>query len=226
MFKTIPLKIFKKKTRPIKSDMDGVDENHKFIFVHIPKNAGTSIGTMLNIKTRHFPITVYQNELGKVEFEKYFSFCFVRHPYERFISLYNYAKMQESYYHSSVNPEKAIYGKHMDYDLLKDASIHDCAILLKEGKLIHNPPYPIWFPQCTWILDNKQKVLVDYIGKVEDIHLHLRNIKKFIKKEFETIPYLNQSQGIKNRKDLLDEKTKKILAEYYSLDFELFNYMP
>ena len=86
-------------------------EGKKFIFVHIPKNAGNTIRhSIFNLPNSDIKV-VSRNEDG-VEYKTYanehltydehlekykkynpedlFSFCFLRNPYERFISSYNY----------------------------------------------------------------------------------------------------------------------------------------
>ena len=113
-----------------KPNIPNISYSSKFIFIHVPKNAGTSIHKSVGLdKSIHVTLKQYIKLLGKEQYESMFSFAFVRNPFSRFISLYNYARMDESYYHSAIKPEEAIYGKHMDCDSLKNASIEDAAHL-------------------------------------------------------------------------------------------------
>lgn len=220
-------KFFKKPEVKKKFKADNISYAHDFIFVHIPKNAGTSLSNALNIEVSHHnTVKEYIDLLGAEHYKNMFSFAFVRNPFSRFISLYNYARLDESYYHSSINPEKAIYGKHMDYDLLKGATIEEAANYLKEGRLVHNPPHIQWFPQSFWLKNENGNLDIKYLGRFEDLDFHLRNICNIIDIPF--IPNL-QRINVATKSDtlyskLLNHNTRKILEEYYKEDLELFNY--
>ena len=134
--------------------------------------------------------------------------------------------MEESYYHSSIHPQKAIYGKHLDYDILKNATTNDAAHLLKEHKLIHNPPHNQWSPQCFWLKDNSNLLNIKYLGRFEDIEFHLRNITQLIDaNQTKLFSRINtSSQNTIDYKRLIDSETRQILEEYYKEDLETFNY--
>jgi len=62
------------------------------IFIHIPKNAGTSVENIFGVTTpssQHFTAAELQNDSFH-DFEKLFKFCLVRNPYERMLSSYRY----------------------------------------------------------------------------------------------------------------------------------------
>lgn len=92
-----------------------VNDTHRFVFVHIPKTAGTSIRTVLRdiegrnyrptkaIQTRHETPTELFERLRLapssmmpsprqpgIPVSDYLFFCFVRNPWERFCSLHRY----------------------------------------------------------------------------------------------------------------------------------------
>ncbi len=67
-----------------------ISKEHKFVFVAVPKTASTSIHNAWGI-TKHPPPHEYHMTLEEalkqnVECKDYFKFCFVRNPYQRFIS--------------------------------------------------------------------------------------------------------------------------------------------
>lgn len=196
----------------------------ELLFIHIPKNAGTSINSLLGQDyPSHIKASEIVEENGQNFLQNFFSFGIVRNPFERFLSLYNYARMEISYYHNNLFPEKSIYGKHLDYDLLKSASIAECAIYLKEGKLKHDEAWNHWNPQITWLYDNENnKCLVDKIYRLENLDELKRDLNRRGFK-FKTFPNLNQSKR-HNYQDLIDLKSRKILEDYYKDDLEIFNY--
>ena len=71
-----------------------INHQKKFIFIHIPKTAGSSIIDALFPKFRgkwgsykgHFLPNEYELDIWK----NYFSFCVIRNPWDRMVSLYHY----------------------------------------------------------------------------------------------------------------------------------------
>lgn len=193
------------------------------LFIHIPKNAGTSVANALEFKsTSHITASeiLYQNP---ALLKNSFSFCIVRNPFERFLSLYYYAKLEKSYYHDNINPQKSLFGKHEDYGILKNSSIEKCARLLIENKLVHDRSWNHWLPQHTWIYDEKGKnCLVKKIYRINDLEILCHDLEKHTGFNI-FIPKLNVSKDFTYQR-VINKKTKEILEEYYKRDFELFDY--
>lgn len=203
-----------------------IDHKNEFIFIHIPKNAGTSISKSIGLEqTSHITIREIKSILSKEVFSSYFKFCFVRNPWDRFLSLYNYARLEESYYHSSVNPLKAKFGKHLDYDLLKDASFKECAYFLLDNKLKHDRTWNHWNEQISWITDEKGNKIIDFIGRVENINRDLKQVSEIINKKIKNIYELNYSiSNHSSYKSSYDQETANIIRTFYNNDIEAFDY--
>ncbi len=71
-------------------------DRHRCIFVHVPKNGGTSIGRSLfdPYRGNHLPIATYQMIYDKSDFEAFFKFAFVRNPFDRLLSGYRFMAQQ------------------------------------------------------------------------------------------------------------------------------------
>ena len=137
-----------------------VSHKHKLIMVHIPKNAGTAIEKSLSMEgTGHFNWKKYARELP-TEWDTHKSFSVLRNPIDRFISSYNYAKMEKSYWHSVDPNHQTVYGKHIDYDTCIKYDLNDIVEPWLDGQitLIH----PSWMTQYEWIVDG-DSVAVDYL---------------------------------------------------------------
>ncbi len=198
-----------------------INLQNQALFIHVPKNAGTSVCRSLGMEqTNHNTLAWYQQNLKQGTYQKLFKFAFVRDPYSRFLSLYKYARMEESFYHSSTYPNKAIYGKHMDYDKLLDASPYECAVLLVEGKLEHDSYNNHWQPQTNWLVDQNGDS-VDFLGRFEEIEKSYETIRSRIGGTH--LEKLNSSIG-ESAKNVLDPKTKELLRSFYKEDFERFGY--
>ncbi|MGR3607282.1 MAG: sulfotransferase family 2 domain-containing protein [Sulfitobacter sp.] len=68
-----------------------IDHEKKFVFVHIPKTGGTSVSAFLGHAQR--PKNPHHvDPETPVKYASYLRFCFVRNPWERLYSSYNYAQ--------------------------------------------------------------------------------------------------------------------------------------
>ena len=201
---------------PVNADLD-----RGFVFIHIPKNAGTAVYRALGLpKSDHFFLSDYKRILGEREYKRLYKFCFVRNPYDRFVSLYKYAKLTVSYYHNNLEPKKAIYGAHLDYPLLKTASLRECAQHLVEGRLRHNEPRTMWLPQSRWLENDGMLQKIEFIGRFENIDKDFATIAEKLGIG-ECLRKLNQSEALPVE---LDHDTKNLLADYYADDFLNFGY--
>lgn len=169
-----------------------INNTFKFIFIHIPKSAGTSITNFLselntycdleiggtsfgeNIQShyrkrfslyKHAPAFEIRNIIGHKEWKKFFSFAFVRNPFTRVYSIYNFLKKWENL------PEK--YGKMMEqFESFEEFILSE---LLEKDPGFDN----IFRPQVFWVCEFKKNnyKIIDFIGKVENLK---GNVKIFV----------------------------------------------
>lgn len=199
-----------------------------FVFIHVPKAAGTSLRKALRL-TAPLDIPAHERAVEVLPFiktivPKIISIAFVRNPYTRFVSLYNYARLEESLYHSARNPACAPQGKHPDYDILLNKNLEECAELLVQGKLGHPGVWPShWQPQIEWLIDHDGKIMVDFIGRVEYLDADLKKLKQRHGIDTEPALRLNQSGGNGNTPQLTD-RARDLIRLYYKRDFEMLGY--
>lgn len=197
-------------------------EIHDCIFIHIPKTAGSSIARLLGLEVSSH--LTYQ-ELIRTEFyagnPELPVFAIVRDPLARFISLYNYARMPISAYHNNIEPNKALYGPHSDYQLLSDADLDDAIEHLIHQRLVHDRRWNQWLPQTFWTQgpearrDPRLKVI-----HLEDLSGGLADVLGATVSE---IPHLNASPG--DAKPAMPSRQQlNKLTDYYRSDYEQFNY--
>lgn len=193
-----------------------ISHNNNIIFVHIPKNGGTSMCNALGIESGHYRWDFYKKQNC---WSSYFKFCIVRNPWDRVVSCYEYSKMEDSYHHSVNLPKQ--HGIHPDYFTLKSLTFEECVYMLKDSpeKLKHQG----WLSQSYWICDENNNIMINNIFKIEFLQKNL--LKHPILNTFsEKLKKLNPSPRKKNYKDYYSLETKNIIAEIYKTDVENFNY--
>jgi len=90
-----------------------INHKHKFIFIHIPKNAGTSIRNSFQIEGYdkkvvnkpypHNSCSEIKNYCGETVWEAFYKFAVIRNPYERLVSYYHFHKSPQYRYPALAN---------------------------------------------------------------------------------------------------------------------------
>jgi len=75
--------------------MYNYSKEHNILFVHIPKNAGSTIRDELGItKSAHYPLSVLQGYMDKETFDNAIKVAVFRNPWERMVSWYRYRQQK------------------------------------------------------------------------------------------------------------------------------------
>jgi len=217
--------------------MTVINNTHKFIFVHIPKNAGTTANSMLSSFTywndielggtvygealatlyikrfgigKHARANQVRNLVGEKTWENYFKFAFVRNPYARAFSVYRFLKKWRNWDGSQAMEGFKTFEEFLTSDLFKN-----------------NPgPDSIFMPQHSWIEDMNGNPLLDYTGKVEQIEKAFRFIssKVGIKLDTGNVPIKNDSGAPDEFRTAYSEAAINIVTQRYQRDFRAFDY--
>tara|TARA_R100001594_G_scaffold62347_2_gene96635 strand:- start:77 stop:673 length:597 start_codon:yes stop_codon:yes gene_type:complete len=194
-----------------------ISDTHKIIFIHIPKNGGTSIAQYLEMENvGHYHFSHYTQYPEK--WKNYKKIAISRNPWDRFVSCYEYGRMEKSFYHSTEG--ESIYGRHPDYDLLKTLSFDECVRTAKSSP--HLLKHQGWRTQLSWISDEKGDIKVDHIFKLENIDDEKTGLLNIIGNKNQ-IPKVNPSTR-KNYKEYYNEETKNIIREIYKEDITKLGY--
>lgn len=191
-----------------------ISYKYKFIFVHIPKTAGTSIASALqpylgpdDELVTHTSILDIVNEYN-VNLDDFFKFSFVRNPWDRLVS---------SYFYFSKKPSKrGAYPSGKEFKTWDDFIERlDELPTSKEAISVH--------PQHWWLMDEYGNMMMDYIARFENLEDEFRVLcKKF------NIPRLNlnifkmSDHGLCS--SYYNDETKEKIAKLYQKDIELFDY--
>lgn len=217
-----------------------ISHKNKFIFVHITKNGGTSIekalgilgifkknklygfedrnGNYLSCKKalklnkiereekklvclQHLTAREIKYRLDELTWNKYFKFAFVRNPWARIVSEYSYRMQKRQDIIKS-------------YGLNNESSFKEYIYAMKDNNKI--------IKQADYITDKNCNIMVDFIGRLENIDNDYRivcekiGIKSKLKKKNKSVH--------KDYKEYYNSETKKLVEKLYKKDIELFNY--
>lgn len=172
-------------------------------FIHIKKNAGTSVYKWLRkngidfvcgdspdnsrIYNQHIPARHYKNEQS-------WKFCVVRNPYSRVVSFYNWYRRLPK--HQNVSFEEFINLDH------------------KNGRAAG-----VWNLQKDYMVDDNETDLIDKI-------FYFENLENEIKEHFEIdnkFPFLNKST-VGDYKDYYNDITRELIYNRLKDDFEYLGY--
>lgn len=185
---------------------------NKCIFVHIPKTGGSSIKKSVfhNMGMNHLTIRDYKFIFSNIEFNNFFKFAFVRNPWERLVSSYFYLK-QGGVHDQDQKWGNLILGKYNSFDNFVKSWVNTNNIYSH----VH------FMPQYTFIC-YKNKIAVDFIGKLENFNLDFKYVLEKINIQT-NCQHTNRSQH-RNYTDYYTDLTTEIVREVYRKDIDLFGY--
>lgn len=189
----------------------------KCIFIHIPKNGGTSVCEGLSLdRSLHYTYRHYENSFPE-EWDTYFKFTIIRNPWTRLVSCYEYAKQDISYWHNNIKPT-AKTPPHPDHELIKRMSFKEVVRLLYRDIHKHYPNvlrHAGWLPQMHWVKKN-DNIIVDKMYKIEDLG-------KLEKKFDIKLQVVNKTPKV-NFRSYYDDETLEMVNHIYEDDIQTLRY--
>lgn len=178
------------------------------IFVHILKTAGTSVINAIGQEFKlHLPVTEIIRRVGKESFDKSFTFSFVRNPWDKVYSHYKY---------NTRTNQHQMKTKPIDFNLW----VKKCFGKEKDYFYYHRQ---IQFTdQLTWLKDEQNNMVVDFVGKFENINEDFEYIQKKLNLK-DGLPHLNKTQKL-SYKGQYNQEAIDIIAEVFKADINYFNY--
>lgn len=222
-----------------------ISHKHKSIFVHIPKTGGTSIelalrdhsfggqyNSYMNGKraTRGWDKAFDSNEspirenskywihkhrpvnLIKPRFKNYRTFAFVRNPWDLVVSSYHWwTQKTEGASELREATGKLLKQKGFDYFVKSEyaSCINEC------DHKNHGQLY--------WLTDEKQNIIVDYVGRFENLNEHYAEICENIGISKHKLPHALKSRR-KKYTEYYTKETIEIIEKAYNADIQEFKY--
>ena len=201
-----------------------ISHKYEFIFTKISKTASDTIQFILpqenSAHLGHWHLIDDIDERTK----DYFKFTIVRNPWDRLVSFYAFCiKM-------SRTPAYNILEKFKDFVLDSTNKYHVGAKWCKHSpaleKLLSTERTKVrrrLESQLDWISDDDGKILVDFIGRFENLQEDLDIVCDKIGIPKQQLPHKNKTKH-KHYTEYYDDETREIVAEKYAKDIEYFGY--
>lgn len=196
-----------------------ISHKHKLIFIHIPKTGGTSIERVLGENVRpdkgdsyslgntysehkHWKTADYETNFPEL-FDCYFKFMFIRNPWDRLVSRYEWQKFVTPKSH--INFTKVTQRTFKEFIKLRASAIFEkwCYVDLMHDK---NGKRVVYFVGRFEHLQDDFDILCDKIG-------HSR-------KQLNNTNHLKR----KNYTEYYDNETLEIVTQVFQRDIDYFGY--
>jgi hypothetical protein len=202
-----------------------ISRSKKFIFIHIPKTAGSSIRNALRPYTRtltgrfiknvvrprdvfhvnqmpaHIDAVQTRLMLGDEFYNSAFSFAFVRNPWDREVSMYHYIRTTPQHHLFRIVSELPDFESYIRW-VRNEAPVN----------------------QWDFIADCRQgEIIVDHVAKFENIAEEFKAITDRIGIATE-LPKVNASKRSRDYRSYYTEETREIVAELFTTDIKKFSY--
>jgi len=193
-----------------------VSHEHQCLFIHVPRTAGCSIAESGFLSYRgHFPPA---NELSNIEpdiWKHYFTFCFVRNPWDRFVSTYFYFRQMRPghRWHKGKNVRVARTVKQF-------ATFQSFCKSFRQTDLSDDLHFR---EQLAWIADPTGRILVDFVGHVESLQSDVDWIRARLGLPACKLPHLNSSAH-RHYTHYYDPDTQQIVTDIYARDAQALGY--
>lgn len=210
-----------------------VSDKYKFIWIGIPKVATRSMLTALYREPAHDygceqvwddASTLCQNPA----YSEYFKFAFVRNPWARVVSCY---------LNKIADPDEKVINVIINkFPGLKPGMSFEAFV-----EFLHHSSYGAdaksnahWISQHVFITDAQGNLMIDHLGKLEEMSKELDFVSNRLNVPRIVIPQLNTRSGWERKSDAevdhhyyrayYTDKTREMITERYKRDIELLGY--
>ena len=205
-----------------------ISYKNKFIFIHIPKNGGTSINKMLRpfvegndpetyllegysqqkqIHYQHITMPQIHEHYPQIDTKEYFKFCFIRNPWDRAVSDWLWMKADRGLPNATLK------------DYLRESNGFE--------KFTHTHNYDgrgdHFIPQTNFFLDENGNELVDFVGRFENLSRECCTILECLNLPPTMLPHINATKR-KHYSEYYTNETRMLVANKYAADIEYGKY--
>lgn len=190
--------------------------NAGYVFIHVPKAAGTSINNALYGRTLgHYSARQIQSRFPAL-FLSSFTFSLVRNPWDRALSAYRFARIGRTESMGVNQPQQ--------YEIPEFSSFERFVCDWLPSKDLSNCDF-IFKPQYLFVCDQNMKVMVDHLGYVERLTETVCFLQDRLGRAIDVKMANATSAGMGSYRDAYTSKEMiEIVRSVYRDDIDLFGY--
>ncbi len=220
------------------------NDDHNFLSVHIHKTGGASIyKTFFYLRiikkinkhkynpdipythTHHYTALEWKKDIGEEDFNSRFKFTFVRNPWSKVVSKFTRACQT-----SEDGLDKSFISSPEAFNKWAKATFTDRLVQKCRREHCDHTRMMYW-PCVDWITDEKGKIMVDFIGRYENLEEDYEKVLKIIEdkagKPIERVKSLmkvNVSNGGFGYRHYYNDESIELVRENFKKDIEEFGY--
>lgn len=203
--------------------------NPPFLFIHIPKTAGTSVEEALfdyqdfNYMNEPHPIVgQYKTYLTKEMYDSLYKFSFVRNPWSLQVSTYKYYVVSNNI---NITFDEYIKWKFGGNPMMYLDRITDTGNIEEKKSRLMVAYHMNRLPQLYFLIDETGEIQMDFVGCMENITEDFDFVCKKLSINDYFLPHANKSDS--NGKTFMDyytPETKEIINNRFNMDIKVFGY--
>jgi hypothetical protein len=194
------------------------------LFVHIPKVAGNSIKQALGIGWEdHKDLTKFRDELGEEVLAAAYKFSFVRNPWDRILSEYNFQRKKSQrkdtvrLWLNKADGSERSFAEWVEHALEHPGEHESREWGGKPSEHVHRMS-----PQVEW-LSIDGEIGVDFVGRLEDLQSGFDEVCKGLGVERKKLKRKNRKLHWHYSR-YYDAATRERVGDYYAGDITEFGY--
>lgn len=149
---------------------------------------------------KHAKAVEVRDFVGKAIFDNYFTFIFVRNPWDWQVSLYHFVKKDPTNQHHDLINSFNGFDEYIEWRCAEDARF-----------------------QRDFVVDENGEQIVDFIGRKERLNEDFQHICAKIGIPGKQVPHLNQSVSTSYR-DFYNDHTRNLVGDTFKADVDFFGY--
>lgn len=200
-----------------------ISDRHRFIAVTIPKAGSTSLiralyrAPVVDLQTRILEGALEEIRNSRPILQSYFTFGFVRNPWDRVVSCY-YDKIR------NVNFNHRVHIIEQHRGLSPEMTFSDFVSWLVSAEGGDDKADRHWLSQHRFFTDQTGRVLCDFVGRMERFADDFNDVCARLELPEMKIPHSHRSKRTANYREYYTARDQNLVAQRYRRDIELFDY--
>jgi len=179
-----------------------------FFLVHINKTGGSSVASALRAPKLHVSAPEALAYFGADDWERRFTFSFVRNPWAKVASHYHFRL------HTNVT---GLGDGHLGFSEWVCRAYGD-----RDPRYYNNPL--MFAPQTEWLFDGDDRLLVDFIGRFERLDVDFAEVCRRLGVHRELPHVRRSSNSDRPYQEGYDERSKAVVARAFASDIAEWGY--